>query len=485
MQLEIEPALTFDDVLLEPSASDILPSETDVSTNITKEISIQAPLISSPMDTVTTAKMAIAMAQEGGIGCIHKNMSIEAQAEEVTQVKKYESSIIIDPVTIHSSTKLQDAMDLMLHKKISSLPVVERDGGKLVGILTNRDVRFIQSADQSVTSLMTKDNLITVKKNISEEDARQLLHQHRIEKLIVVDDNYKCIGLITFKNIDQFRKYPNATKDSDNRLRTAAAIGTGEDGIKRAKALIESGVDIIVVDTAHGASKYVIDTVKTLKKYYPKLQVIGGNIATAKAAEALIDVGVDAVKVGVGPGSICTTRVIAGVGVPQLSAIMNVSPVCKKRGVCLIADGGIKYSGDIAKAIAAGADSVMLGSLFAGTAESPGQIVLHQGKSYKPYRGMGSIAAMQSGSAGRYFQDESKRKLVSEGIEGMVPYRGSVSDVIYQLVGGLKASMGYTGNKTIKEMQTKVKMIKISNASLRENHPHDIIITQETPNYWI
>jgi IMP dehydrogenase len=483
--IKIQEALTFDDVLMKPRASDFIPSDADTSTQLTKSIKLAIPLISAAMDTVTESTLAIAMAQLGGVGCIHKNLTIAEQAAEVQMVKKFESGMVIDPLTITPEATLADALKLTANNHISGVPVVEKGSGKLVGILTNRDVRFASDRKQPVHELMTKENLITVKKDISREEAKRLLHKHRIEKLLVVDDAYRCIGLITVKDIEKAHAHPNACKDGHGRLRVAAATGTGADGLKRAEFLIAAGADIIVVDTAHGHSKGVLDSVRTIKEIHQNVQIIAGNIATAEAAEALIKAGADAVKVGIGPGSICTTRIVAGVGVPQLSAIIDVVKTSAKYGVPIIADGGIKYSGDLAKAIAAGANCAMLGSLFAGTEESPGEVVLYQGRSYKTYRGMGSVGAMARGSADRYFQQEigDKLKLVPEGVEGRVPFKGSVTGVVHQLVGGLKAAMGYTGSRTIPDMQKNVEFVRITGAGLRESHAHNIAITRESPNY--
>jgi IMP dehydrogenase len=484
MSHKIQQALTFDDVLIKPLYSEVLPAGVDTTSNITKAISLSVPLISAAMDTVTESGLAIAMAQYGAIGCIHKNMTIARQADEVLRVKKFESGMVINPVTIQPNATLADALRLMAQHGISGIPVVESDG-KLVGVLTNRDVRFASNSALSVASLMTKDNLITVREGISRDDAKKLLHQHRIEKLLVTDEIGRCIGLITVKDIEKAQKFPNASKDLMGRLRVAAAVGVGADGFERAKALYAAEVDVLVVDTAHGHSKGVIDMVERIKDFAPELQVIAGNIATAQAAEALIKAGADAVKVGIGPGSICTTRIVAGVGVPQLTAIMEVAEVTRKHGVCLIADGGIKYSGDLVKALAAGANAAMLGSLFAGTEESPGEVVLYQGRSYKTYRGMGSVGAMAQGSADRYFQAEVKDnlKLVPEGVEGRVPYKGAVADVLHQLVGGVRAAMGYTGSPTIKDLQERVQFVQITNAGLKESHVHNITISREAPNY--
>lgn len=480
----MKEALTFDDVLLVPAASDVLPASVNTSSHIAADIPLGIPIISAAMDTVTESRLAIAMAQNGGIGCIHKNLSPDAQADEVRRVKKFESGMVVNPVTIQPSATLAEAHGLMNRYSISGIPVVEKDG-TLKGILTNRDVRFATNNSQKVSELMTKDNLVTVREDVKSDEAKKLLHQHRIEKLLVVDDKYRCIGLITVKDIEKSQQFPNASKDAFGRLRVAAAVGTGNGGMERAARLSDAEVDVIIVDTAHGHSKGVIDTVREVKKAYPKIAVIGGNIATADAAKALIDAGVDAVKVGIGPGSICTTRIVAGVGVPQLTAVMDVSEVCHKQNVRVIADGGIKYSGDLAKAIAAGADVVMIGSLFAGTEESPGDVILYQGRSYKGYRGMGSVGAMAHGSADRYFQQDVKDslKLVPEGVEGRVPFKGPVANVVYQLIGGLRASMGYTGNSSIPAMQKNCNFVRITNAGLRESHAHDIIITQEAPNY--
>jgi len=481
----IKEALTFDDVLLVPAESNVLPAQADTRTRLTGSIELGIPLLSAAMDTVTESRLAIALAQDGGIGVIHKNLDIAAQAAEVRKVKKFESGMVVNPLTIHPDQPLADALGLMADYHISGIPVVERGSGKLVGILTNRDVRFASNPLQPVYELMTKEGLVTVREGCDKLEAKRLLHQHRIEKLLVVDAEYRCIGLITVKDIEKAQAHPTAAKDEKGRLRVAAATGVGPDGFARAMALIEAEVDVVVVDTAHGHSQGVLDAIREIKKASPEIQIIGGNIATPDAARALIDVGADAVKVGIGPGTICTTRMVAGVGVPQLSAIMEVSEVAHKHGVKVIADGGIKYSGDIAKAIAAGADCVMIGSLFAGTEESPGDVFLFQGRSYKSYRGMGSIGAMARGSADRYFQAEvsDKLKLVPEGVEGRVPYKGPVTTVIHQMIGGLRAGMGYTGNRTIGEMQTRCTFRRITSAGLRESHVHDVSITKEAPNY--
>ncbi len=484
MGRKIFDSLTFDDVLLKPASSSILPKNVNTKTLLTKSVSLEIPIISAAMDTVTESQMAIAMAQNGGIGSIHKNMRIEEQMNEIRKVKKFESGIVVNPVTISKDKKLKDALNLMLKNKISGIPVVEKNN-KLVGILTNRDVRFFSNSEIKVEDLMTKKNLQTVRENVDMEKAKEILHKFRIEKLIVVDKNYKCVGLITVKDIEKARKYPNACKDTKGRLRVAAAVDAGEKGIERAKGLIDVDTDVIIIDTAHGHSKNVIDTVKKIKKKSNYTQVIAGNIATKEGAKALIDEGADAVKVGIGPGSICTTRMVAGVGIPQLTAIMEVSEVTKKRNIPLIADGGIKYSGDIAKAVAAGADTIMIGSLLAGTDESPGDVYLYQGRSYKSYRGMGSISAMLKGSAERYFQDSNSevQKLVPEGVEGQVPYKGPVNIILNQLIGGLRSSMGYTGNENIKKMKTNSEFIKITRSGLKESHVHDVTITKESPNY--
>ena len=485
MNPTIKEAFTFDDVLLKPAASDILPAHADTKTHVTRNITLNIPLISSAMDTVTEAKLAIAMAQQGGIGCIHKNLDVEQQADEVRRVKKFESGMVINPVTVAPEASLKDALDLMSAHNISGIPVTEADSGKLTGILTNRDVRFAEDLSATVASYMTRENLVTVKEGISPAEAKKMLHQHRIEKLLVVDEAYRCIGLITVKDIEKAAQHPNASKDAQGRLRVAAAIGTGENGLERAAALVEAGVDIIVIDTAHGHSAGVLESVKEIRSKYKNVDIIGGNVATAAGAEALIKAGVDGVKVGIGPGSICTTRIVAGVGVPQLSAIIDAATICKKHKVPLIADGGLKNSGDLAKAIAAGAGCVMIGSLFAGTEESPGEVILYQGRSYKSYRGMGSVGAMARGSADRYFQAEvaDNLKLVPEGVEGRVPFKGPLGAVVHQLVGGLKASMGYTGSATIPKMQSNTEFVRITGAGFRESHVHDVTLTREAPNY--
>ena len=483
--MKVREAITFDDVLLEPSESDVLPSETNVKTKITKNIDLNIPLASAAMDTVTESKMAIAMAQAGGIGVIHRNLEIDAQVKEVSKVKKYESGMVVYPLTISPDSTLEAALKLMRENNISGVPVTDKKSNKLEGILTNRDVRFALNINQKVSELMTKENLITVNDNISENEAKEILHQHRIEKLLVVDDQYSCIGLITVKDIEKSNSHPNATKDEKGRLRVAAGTTVGDRGFERAEALIDSDTDIIVVDTAHGHSIQVPKTIERIKKLSNSVQIVAGNVATKEATKLLIDSGADCIKVGIGPGSICTTRIIAGIGVPQLTAIMDCVDEAKKSAIPVIADGGIKFSGDLAKAIAGGANLAMIGSLFAGTDETPGEVFLHRGRRFKSYRGMGSVAAMAEGSADRYFQSDygSRDKLVPEGIEGQVPYIGSVHNVIYQLVGGLRASMGYTGCKNLNDFQTKTKFIKITSASLNESHTHDVVVTREAPNY--
>lgn len=485
----IREALTFDDVLLQPGHSEVMPGEVDLKTALTRSISLNLPVIASAMDTVTEGRMAIAMAQSGGLGVIHRNLTPEQQADQVRLVKKYESGMVVNPVTIHPDQKLADALALMKTHSISGIPVVERGAnghnGKLVGILTNRDVRFATSHEQRVSELMTKDRLITVREGVGQEEAKRLLHQFRIEKLIVVDSHYRCIGLITVKDIEKQVAYPNAAKDEQGRLRVAAATTTGEEGFLRCELLIDAGCDVLVVDTAHGHSQRVLDAVTRVKKLSNTVQVIAGNVATAAGTQALIDAGADAVKIGIGPGSICTTRIVAGVGVPQLTAIMDSAAVAHAAGVPVIADGGIKVSGDLAKALAAGASTAMVGSLLAGTDETPGEVFLWQGRSYKSYRGMGSVGAMSRGSADRYFQQDIKDtlKLVPEGVEGQVAYKGSVAAVLHQLAGGLRAAMGYVGARTIQEMQEKAEFVRITNAGLRESHVHDVTITRESPNY--
>jgi IMP dehydrogenase len=483
--MHIPEALTFDDITFVPNYSEILPVETEVASMLTRGIPMRTPLVSAAMDTVTESDTAISMAREGGIGIIHRNMSIASQAQEVTKVKKSESGMIVDPVTVNPDQQIRDVFELMSRYRISGVPVVK--GDQLVGIITNRDLRFETDETIKVADIMTKDNLITAQVGISLEDSKKLLQKNRIEKLLVVDDLGRLKGLITIKDILKIKKYPNASKDQFGRLRVGAAVGIGKDMLPRVIALKNAGVDVLVVDSAHGHSRNVIEAVRTVKAEFPDLQIIAGNVATAEGAEALIKAGADAVKVGVGPGSICTTRIVAGVGVPQVTAILDCSRVSRPMGIPVIADGGIKYSGDIVKALAAGADSIMVGSLFAGTDESPGETILYQGRSYKVYRGMGSLGAMREGSRDRYFQEDvfEPKKLVPEGIEGKVPYRGPISEVIHQLIGGLRAGMGYMGCATLNELRTRTKMVRITSAGLRESHVHDVIITKEAPNYQV
>lgn len=482
-----ELALTFDDVLIVPGYSEVHPNDVDVSTKLSPKIKLNIPLVSAAMDTVTESRLAIAIAQLGGIGIIHKNMSIEEQAEEVDKVKRSESGMIVDPITISPDASIYEAEELMAKYKISGVPVTQsgKAGGKLVGILTNRDLRFVTDFSKKVKDLMTKENLVTVPVGTTLEEAKEILHKHRIEKLLVVDDEYHLRGLITVKDIEKKIQYPHACKDELGRLRVGAAIGVTGDYIERADELIRKNVDILVIDSSHGHSAAVLEATRILKKKYPEMEFIVGNIATAEGAEALIKAGADVVKVGIGPGSICTTRVVTGCGMPQITAVAEAAKVCGKYNVPVIADGGIKFSGDITKALVAGADSVMIGSLFAGTDEAPGETVYYQGRTYKTYRGMGSIGAMKKGSADRYFQsaDMEKTKLVPEGIEGQVLYRGSLSGMVYQLIGGLRSGMGLAGCKNIGELQKKAKFIKITNAGLRESHAHDVVITKEAPNY--
>jgi len=482
---DLRQGLTFDDVLLIPAHSQVLPRDVDLTTYLTPQIKLNIPLLSAAMDTVTESRSAICMAREGGIGIVHKNMTPSLQAIEVDQVKKSESGMIVDPITMDPDQKIFEALELMEKYRISGVPITKN--GKLVGILTNRDLRFETRLDQPISNVMTKNKLVTVPPGTTLEEAKKHLHEHRIEKLLVVDDSYALKGLITIKDIEKVRKYPNACKDDMGRLRVGAAIGVGADREERLEALIRAGVDAVIIDTAHGHSQAVLDAVVDTRRAYPELSLIAGNIATAAAAEALIKAGVDAVKVGIGPGSICTTRVVAGVGVPQITAIAEVSRITRKHGIPLIADGGIKYSGELPKAVAAGADTIMIGSLFAGTDESPGETILYQGRTYKTYRGMGSLGAMKQGSKDRYFQSdvESDVKLVPEGIEGRVPYRGPLSANVHQLIGGLRSGMGYTGCRTIKELQENGQFMRITNAGLRESHVHDVAITHEAPNYRI
>ena len=482
----IKEGLTFDDVLLIPSFSEIMPQDADITTYLTKTIKLNIPILSAAMDTVTDAKAAICIAQEGGMGIIHRNMGVEEQAQEVEKVKKSESGMIVDPITIRPEQKIRDAIELMARYRISGIPVTK--GKKLVGIITNRDLRFETNLEETVENVMTKENLVTVKENITLEESKAILHKHKIEKLLVVDGRFNLRGLITIKDIEKMRKYPNACKDQMGRLRVGAAVGVAKDREMRIDALLRAGCDVIVIDTAHGHSKNVIDAIKDTRRNFKDIQLIAGNIATPDACEALIKAGTDGVKIGVGPGSICTTRIVAGIGVPQISAIFDVEKVAKKYDIPIIADGGIKFSGDITKALAAGANSVMIGNLFAGTDETPGEMVLYQGRTYKVYRGMGSLEVMKEGkSRDRYCiaEDEIESKIVPEGIEGRVPYRGSLSIMVQQLVGGLRAGMGYVGCRTIKELHEKRQFLRITSAGLKESHVHDVIITKEAPNYRI
>ena len=487
--MNIRDALTFDDVLLEPGPSEVMPSGVDVTARLTKTISLNIPVLASAMDTVTEAEMAIAMAQHGGIGVLHRNLSTEEQAEHVRRVKRFESGMVVNPLTLTPDATLEEARLIMDAKKISGFPVVENpDGngvGRLVGVLTNRDMRFADNPNQKVSELMTKENLVTVRPGASREEVTRLVHQHRIERVIVVDEGERCVGLITVKDMEKARAYPSAAKDDEGRLMVAAASSVGDKGYERIEALIDAGVDVVVIDTAHGHSAAVSEQVARVKKASNATQVIAGNVATYDATRALIDAGADAVKVGIGPGSICTTRIVAGVGVPQLTAVMDAARAARDGNVPVIADGGVKFSGDIAKAIAAGADCVMIGSLLAGTDEAPGDVFLYQGRSYKSYRGMGSITAMARGSADRYFQADvsEQMKLVPEGIEGRIPYKGAIGPILHQLVGGLRASMGYVGAPTIPQMQERAKFVRITNAGLKESHVHDVAITREAPNY--
>jgi len=483
-----QEALTFDDVLLKPGLSDVMPSEADIRTRLTRSVSLNLPVLSAAMDTVTEARLAIAMAQAGGIGVIHRNLNPEDQADHVRRVKKFESGMVVNPLTIHADATLAEALEVMKRNEISGLPVVEKKNGrasKLVGILTNRDVRFAANPTQPISELMTKDKLVTVKEGVTEEEAKRLLHQNRIEKLLVVDKDYRCVGLITVKDIEKAVANPNACKDEQGRLRVAAATTVGKDGYERTERLIDAGVDVVVVDTAHGHSQRVLDAVNRIKRHSNKVQVLAGNIATKEGAKALIDSGADAVKVGIGPGSICTTRIVAGVGVPQLTAVMDAVDEASKSDTPVIADGGMKFSGDLAKALAAGAECAMIGALLAGTEESPGEVYLYQGRSYKSYRGMGSVGAMARGSADRYFQQDIKDtlKLVPEGVEGQVPFKGPLATVLHQLAGGLRAAMGYVGARTLKEFREKAQFVRISGTALRESHVHDVTITRESPNY--
>ncbi len=486
--MEIREAITFDDVLLEPGPSHVLPADADTRTRLTKSVTLNIPLISSAMDTVTESRLAIAMAQAGGLGVIHRNLTIEEQAEEVRRVKRYESGMVVNPVTVPAEATLADVLALRERMNISGFPVIEpsRNGepGKLVGIVTNRDTRFAEDPAEKIATLMTQ-KVITVREGATQEEARRLLHKHRIERLVVIDDAGRCVGLVTVKDMEKAQSHPNAAKDEQGRLRAGAASTVGEDGFRRSMALIEAGVDVVVIDTAHGHSRSVLDAVERLKRASNRVQVIAGNVATRDGARALIDAGADAVKVGIGPGSICTTRIVAGVGVPQLTAIMDAVEAALAAGSPVIADGGIKFSGDLAKALAAGAEVAMIGSLLAGTEESPGEVFLYQGRSYKAYRGMGSLGAMARGSADRYFQKEvtDQMKLVPEGIEGQVPYKGAVGPIVHQLIGGLRAAMGYVGAANLKELREKARFVRLSAAGLRESHVHDVAITREAPNY--
>lgn len=481
----IREGLTFDDVLLVPQSSDVMPHQTNIKTKLTEKIELGIPLISSAMDTVTEAQMAIVMAQSGGMGVLHRNLDIATQAEQVRQVKKFESGMVVNPVTIGPDAQLSEAINLMDSYNISGIPVVTPENGRLVGILTNRDIRFADDDRAPVRALMTADKLITVRENVSMDDAKKLLHQHRIEKLIVVDESHRCVGLITVKDIEKARQYPEACKDEQGRLRVAAASTTGTAGAERSRALVDAGVDLLVIDTAHGHSVKVAEAVRDIKNYAPDVDVMAGNVATAAATLALIEAGADVVKVGIGPGSICTTRIVAGVGVPQLTAIMDCVEAAAGHKTTIVADGGIKFSGDLAKALAAGANCAMVGSLLAGTDESPGEVFLFQGRSYKRYRGMGSVGAMARGSADRYFQQEvgDQLKYVPEGVEGRVPYKGSSLQILHQLTGGLKAAMGYTGSRSLTEFTQRAEFVRISAAGLRESHVHDVTITRESPNY--
>ena len=487
--MDIRLGLTFDDVLLVPAASEILPSETNVATRLTREISMSIPVLSSAMDTVTEADMAIVMAQAGGLGVLHRNLTVEDQAQAVRQVKRFESGMVINPVTMFAHQTLADALDLMRRHKISSIPVVEPSPpgqpGRLVGIVTNRDVRFAENPDQPISELMTHQNLATVRAGVSRQEAQRLLHQRRIEKLLVVDDEGRCVGLVTVKDIEKAVTYPDATKDGTGRLRVAAATTVGDKGWDRSQALMDAECDLIVIDTAHGHNLEVARAVERIKRHSNSVQVVAGNIATSEATRALIDAGADAVKVGIGPGSICTTRIVAGVGVPQLTAVLDAANVAAKAGIGVIADGGLRTSGDVAKALAAGASAVMIGSMLAGTAEAPGETFLYQGRAYKAYRGMGSVSAMARGSADRYFQQDIKdqMKLVPEGIEGQVPFKGQAREVLHQLVGGVRAAMGYTGSRSLSELRDRARFIQITGAGLSESHVHDVTITREAPNY--
>lgn len=483
--MEIREGLTFDDVLLEPGPSEVMPTEVGTSTRFTRDIKLNIPLVSAAMDTVTEARLAIAMAQAGGMGILHRNLTVLEQADHVRQVKRFESGMVINPLTINPDTTLRQVLEIKASRNISGFPVVEKGSGKLVGILTNRDMRFETSPDTPASALMTHENLVTVREGVSQEEARSLLKRHKVERLIVVDGTYRAIGLITVKDMEKAQAHPEAAKDAQGRLLVGAASTVGDSGFERSMALVDAGVDVVVIDTAHGHSKQVADAVMRLKRETNRVQIVAGNVATYDAARSLIDAGADSVKVGIGPGSICTTRMVAGVGVPQLTAVADAVRAARDSGVPVIADGGIKYSGDLAKAIAVGASAAMMGSMFAGTDEAPGEVFLYQGRSYKSYRGMGSVGAMASGSADRYFQKDVKDtlKLVPEGIEGQTAYKGPIHPVIHQLVGGLRAAMGYVGAPTIEEFQKRARFIRITGAGLRESHVHDVMITREAPNY--
>jgi IMP dehydrogenase len=483
--MDIREGLTFDDVLLEPGPSDVMPTQVDTRTKFTRDITLNIPLVSSAMDTVTEARLAVAMAQAGGMGIVHRNLTNEEQADEIRAVKRFESGMVINPITIHPDTKLGEIRDIIARRKISGFPVVEPETKKLVGILTNRDIRFESDGSKTAADLMTRDGLITVTEGVDQEKARGLMALHRIERIIVVDEAYRAVGLITVKDMEKSQAYPNAAKDAAGRLLVGGASTVGDAGYERSQALIDAGADVVVIDTAHGHSSLVSDAVRRIKREYNHVQIVAGNVATYEATRALIDAGADAVKVGIGPGSICTTRMVAGVGVPQLTAIIDSVRAARDSNVPIIADGGIKLSGDLAKAIAAGASTAMLGSMFAGTEEAPGEVILYQGRSYKSYRGMGSVGAMTSGSADRYFQKEVRdsMKLVPEGIEGQVPFKGPIAPVIHQLVGGLRAAMGYVGAPTVEAFQERARFVRITGAGLRESHVHDVMITREAPNY--
>ena len=483
--MDIREGLTFDDVLLEPGPSEVMPTQVDTKTKFTRSLNLNIPLVSSAMDTVTEARLAVAMAQAGGMGIVHRNMTNDEQADEIRAVKRFESGMVLNPILIHPDTKLAEVRDIIARRHISGFPVVERETSKLVGILTNRDIRFEGEGSKTAADVMTTDNLVTIREGEGQVRARELMAKHRIERIIVVDDDYRCVGLITVKDMEKQQTYPNAAKDASGRLLVGGASTVGDAGFERSMALVEAGADVVVIDTAHGHSSLVSAAVTRLRKETNKVQIIAGNVATFDATRALIDAGADAVKVGIGPGSICTTRIVAGVGVPQLTAILDSVRAAQGSGVPIIADGGIKFSGDLAKAIAAGASTAMLGSMFAGTEEAPGEVILYQGRSYKSYRGMGSVGAMASGSADRYFQKEvqDSMKLVPEGIEGQVPFKGPIGPVVHQLVGGLRASMGYVGAPTIEEFQKRARFVRITGAGLRESHVHDVMITREAPNY--